>query len=80
MNTNRRKRAARAVNQIQKQRNIFEEILAQEMEALDDLPELLLESNAAAQMQEYIYALEAATELLSHAIDAMVPLFYEKPL
>lgn len=77
MNTFRRSKTMIAIRQLKKQKRALEEILEQEEQALDDLPEVLLESTAAISCQEYIFALEGSLELLSHSIDCLTSKFIQ---
>ena len=59
MNKQRRKQIAAAMELIEQAQAILEEVIAEEQEAFDNLPESLQTSERGELMEEYIYTLES---------------------
>lgn len=59
MNKQRRKQIAAAIELIEQAQAILEEVIAEEQEAFDNLPEGIQASERGEAMEEYIYTLES---------------------
>ena len=59
MNKQRRKQIAAAIELIEQAQAILEEVIAEEQEAFDNLPEGIQASERGELMEEYIYTLES---------------------
>lgn len=64
MNKARRRELERAIVLMDKAREILEEVLEQEQEAFDNMPESLQCSERGEQMEEYIATMEEAVDNL----------------
>lgn len=64
MNKARRKEIARAITLMEKAREILEEVMDEEQEAFDNMPESLQCSERGEAMEEYISTIEEVMEYL----------------
>lgn len=64
MNKARRKEIARAIELMEMAREILEEVMNEEQEAFDNMPESLQSSERGEAMEEYIYTLEEMVDNL----------------
>ncbi|MGN1155841.1 MAG: hypothetical protein ACI4TK_06665 [Agathobacter sp.] len=67
MNAKRRKRISEIIEQLEGLSTEIEEVMNEEQEALDNLPESLQYSERGEQMEEYISSLEDAMNYVSEA-------------
>ena len=67
MNAQRRKRIIQAVSMISNARELLEEILEEENDAYDNMPESLQDSDRGSRMQDYISSIEDAISQLEEA-------------
>lgn len=71
MNKKRRERVLKAVNSLEEISTIVEEILDEEQDAYDNMPENLLSSMRAEESEEAIETLDEAMESINSAVDAL---------
>lgn len=71
MNKKRREKVADAFDLVKKAQEILEEVKEEELEALDNFPDSLRDSEKAEQMQEYVELMEEAEGHLDDAASVM---------
>ena len=69
MNKTRRAELQRAIELIDKARDLIDNVVTEEEEAYENLPENLQNSERGEQMQEYMYALGGVIDRLDEVID-----------
>lgn len=71
MNIARRKRLAEALTLLESAKDVIEEVMEEEQEAFDNLPESLQGADRGVEMEEYIGDLENAVDSLDDLLDVI---------
>lgn len=69
MNAARRKNIAKVSDLLDEARALLSEVIAEEQDALDNMPDSLRDADRGQQMEEYISAMDDAMSEIEAAID-----------
>ena len=69
MNAKRRKQVAEAITHIGNAKEILESVLDEEQDAMDNMPESLMDTDRYSHMEDAVESIESAIDLLDDAVD-----------